>query len=71
MRTEAEKASHGKRSQIDDCAEGRKIMRIFLSADLHYREHWFRWLLAQAKDYDLICLARDLLDMFRQEPKAT
>jgi predicted phosphodiesterase len=44
-------------------------MKILITADLHYRKHWFRWLLTQAEDYDLICLAGDLLDMFRTESK--
>jgi Icc-related predicted phosphoesterase len=45
-------------------------MQILITADLHYREHWFRWLITQAGDYDLICIAGDLLDMFKGEPKA-
>jgi predicted MPP superfamily phosphohydrolase len=44
-------------------------MKILITADLHYREHWFRWLSAQAGDYDLICIAGDLLDMFCGEPR--
>jgi Calcineurin-like phosphoesterase len=44
-------------------------MKILITADLHYREHWFQWLLAQAKNYDLICLAGDLLDIFMGEPR--
>jgi DNA repair exonuclease SbcCD nuclease subunit len=44
-------------------------MKILITADLHYREHWFRWLLSRAADYDLICIAGDLLDMFREEPR--
>jgi Icc-related predicted phosphoesterase len=44
-------------------------MKIFITADLHYREHWFRWLLSQAADYDLVCITGDLLDMFREEPR--
>ena len=44
-------------------------MKILLTADLHYREHWFRWLLDRAADYDLICIAGDLLDMFYREPR--
>jgi DNA repair exonuclease SbcCD nuclease subunit len=44
-------------------------MKIFITADPHYREHWFRWLLSQAADYDLVCIAGDQLDMFREEPR--
>jgi Icc-related predicted phosphoesterase len=44
-------------------------MKILITADLHYREHWFLWLLTRAKDYDLICIAGDLLDMFSYEPR--
>ena len=44
-------------------------MKILITADLHYREHWFRWLSAQAGDFDLICMAGDLLDMFCGEPR--
>jgi Icc-related predicted phosphoesterase len=44
-------------------------MKILITADLHYRENWFRWLSAQAGDYDLICMAGDLLDMFYSEPR--
>jgi Calcineurin-like phosphoesterase len=39
-------------------------MKILITADLHYRESWFRWLIEQAKDFDLVCIAGDLLDMF-------
>jgi Icc-related predicted phosphoesterase len=36
-------------------------MKILITADLHYREHWLRWLLSRAANYDLICIAGDLL----------
>jgi len=39
-------------------------MKTLITADLHYREPWFRWLIEQAKDFDLVCIAGDLLDMF-------
>jgi Icc-related predicted phosphoesterase len=42
-------------------------MKLLLTADLHYRLHWFRWLIEQAPDFDLICIAGDLLDMFKSE----
>jgi Icc-related predicted phosphoesterase len=44
-------------------------MKIFITADLHCREHWFRWLLSRAEDYDLVCIAGDLLDMFKGAPR--
>jgi len=44
-------------------------MKVLLTADLHFRVDWFRWLLEQAPNCDLICIAGDLLDMF--EVKST
>jgi Icc-related predicted phosphoesterase len=44
-------------------------MKILITADLHYREHWLRWLIEQGANYDLICIAGDLLDMFKGEPR--
>jgi Calcineurin-like phosphoesterase len=44
-------------------------MKILLTADLHFRMEWFRWLIEQAPGYDLVCIAGDLLDMFNVEPK--
>ena len=43
-------------------------MRILITADLHYREQWFR-LLSRAAEWDLVCIAGDLLDMFNEEPR--
>jgi Icc-related predicted phosphoesterase len=43
-------------------------MKLLLIADLHFRGDWFRWLLEQAPNYDLICIAGDLLDMFDKKP---
>jgi hypothetical protein len=34
-----------------------------------FRFHWFRWLIEQAPDFDLICIAGDLLDMFESETR--
>jgi Icc-related predicted phosphoesterase len=42
-------------------------MKLLLTADLHFRVHWFRWLLEQAPSYDLVCIAGDLLDIFNVE----
>jgi predicted MPP superfamily phosphohydrolase len=44
-------------------------MKLLLTADLHFRLHWFRWLIAQAPDFDLVCIADDLLDMFKSETR--
>ena len=44
-------------------------MKILITADLHFRLHWFRWLIEQGANYDLICIAGDLLDMFKGEPR--
>jgi predicted MPP superfamily phosphohydrolase len=44
-------------------------MRLLLTTDLHYRIHWFRWLIEQAPDFDLVCIAGDLLDMFKSETR--
>ena len=45
-------------------------MKLLLTADLHYRLHWFRWLIEQAPSYDLVCIAGDLLDMFKSETRS-
>jgi len=39
-------------------------MKLFLTADLHDNRSWLEWLVDQAHNYDLICIAGDLLDMF-------
>jgi Icc-related predicted phosphoesterase len=39
-------------------------MKLLLTADLHLRLDLFRWLLEQAPNYDFICIAGDLLEMF-------
>jgi predicted phosphodiesterase len=44
-------------------------MKILITADLHFRPHWFRWLIDQGANYDLVCIAGDLLDMFKSESK--
>jgi hypothetical protein len=35
-------------------------MKLLLTADLHFRVHWFRWLIEQAQDFDLVCIAGKL-----------
>ena len=42
-------------------------MKLLLTADLHYHLHWFRWLIEEAPNFDLVCIAGDLLDMFKSE----
>ena len=42
-------------------------MQLLLTADFHYRKPWFEWLLRVAEQYDLICIAGDLLDMYHPE----
>jgi predicted MPP superfamily phosphohydrolase len=44
-------------------------MKLLLTADLHFRLHWFRWLIDQTPGFDLICIAGDLLDIFRSETR--
>jgi hypothetical protein len=47
-----------------------KTMKLLLTADLHFRSHWFRWLIKQAANYDLVCIASDLLDMSKSETRS-
>ena len=44
-------------------------MKLHITADLHFRLHWFRWLIEQAPTYDLVCISADLLDMFKSETR--
>jgi Icc-related predicted phosphoesterase len=44
-------------------------MKILLTADLHFRLRWFRWLIKEGAVYDLVCIAGDLLDMFNSESR--
>lgn len=46
-----------------------ETMKLLLTADLHFRIHWFRWLIEQAPSYDLVCIAGDLLEMFKSETR--
>jgi predicted MPP superfamily phosphohydrolase len=58
------------REQLDDFERPfPETMRLLLTADLHFRLHWFRWLIEQAPNFDLICIAGDLLDMFKSETR--
>jgi hypothetical protein len=42
-------------------------MRLLLTAELHYRLSWFKWLEAQAVHYEVIAICGDLLDVFYKE----
>jgi Icc-related predicted phosphoesterase len=44
-------------------------MKLLLTADLHCRIHWFRWLIEEAPNFDLVCIAGDLLDIFKFETR--
>jgi hypothetical protein len=43
-------------------------VRLLLTADLHFKENWYRWLIEHQADFGLICMAGDLLDMFSPVP---
>ena len=46
------------------------LMDILLTADLHSKLTWFRWLESQAEKYELIGIAGDFLDLFSSvDPK--
>jgi hypothetical protein len=32
-----------------------QCIRSVLASDLHFRLHWFRWLIEQPPDFDLVC----------------
>jgi predicted MPP superfamily phosphohydrolase len=44
-------------------------VKLLLTADLHFRVHWYRYLIEQAPGYDLVCIAGDLLDLFKGESR--
>ena len=46
-----------------------ETMRLLLTADLHFRIHWVRWLIEQAPNFDLVCIAGELLDIFKSETR--
>lgn len=39
-------------------------MKLLHVSDLHFRAPWFAWVAARAQDFDAVCVAGDLLDMF-------
>jgi hypothetical protein len=54
---------------MENFAASNRSMKILLAADLHFRSRWFHWLFDQGVNFDLICIAGDLLDMFSGEPR--
>ena len=42
-------------------------MKIFLTADLHSTEHWYQWIVDNQKYYDVVIIAGDMVDMFKNE----
>lgn len=40
-------------------------MKILLLADLHGIAPWYQWITVEARRFDLVCIAGDLIDMFR------
>jgi Icc-related predicted phosphoesterase len=42
-------------------------LKILLISDLHFQKEWFLWVAHEAPQYDLVCLAGDLLDGFSDE----
>jgi Icc-related predicted phosphoesterase len=43
-------------------------MRLLLTAELGWTHRWFKWLDEGAKDYDLVAIAGDFINVFRPEP---
>jgi predicted phosphodiesterase len=43
-------------------------MKILHLSDLYLNNAWFAWASAAADQYDLVCVAGDLLDMFSKKP---
>lgn len=39
-------------------------MKILHVADLHFRQQWFEWIAAHANQFDAVCIAGDLLNMW-------
>ena len=38
-------------------------MKIWITGDLHFNTTWFKYLLKQQNNYDILCLTGDLLDL--------
>lgn len=46
-------------------------MRVLLTAELGWNHRWFKWLDEGSKDYDLVSIAGDFINVFRPEPLNT
>jgi Icc-related predicted phosphoesterase len=44
-------------------------MKLLLIADLHFRIDWYRWLIEQAPNYDLVWMVGDLLEGIAGSPE--
>src|SRR4029077_9845838 len=44
------------------------LMRLLLTAELGWTYRWFGWLGEASKDYDLVAIAGDFINVFRPEP---
>jgi Calcineurin-like phosphoesterase len=42
-------------------------VKLLLTADFHFRKPWYEWLLYVTGQYDMVCVAGDLLDMFHPD----
>ena len=47
-----------------DLSQSMKLLHV---SDLHFRAPWFDWVAGHAPDFDAVCIAGDLLDMFRTD----
>jgi Icc-related predicted phosphoesterase len=43
-------------------------MRVLLTAELGWTNRWFKWLDERSKEYDLVAIAGDFINVFRPEP---
>ena len=46
-----------------------ETMKLPIVADLYFRRHWFQWLIKRGRSPELVCIAGDLLDMFKPETR--
>jgi hypothetical protein len=43
-------------------------MRLLLTAELGRNHRWFKWLDERSRDYDLVAMAGDFINVFHSEP---
>jgi len=43
-------------------------MRVLFTAELGWTNRWFKWLDERSKEYDLVAIAGDFINVFRPEP---